>query len=440
MNKKIAIIADNSVEYVNRLLKIWGDGNCAVLIDWRLPWSKIEEMLKKAGVSFCIIDEHVKRNICNTAISYEVISRSQTVQKIDTDCYKLYRANYSNEDALILFSSGTTGKAKGIVLSFFDIETNSDLVAEYMCQTNEKVMYIMKSLAHSSTVVCELLVSLKRKIKMYVAPTVVPMGFTIKNILKYKVTITFMNPTLLLLFNSYVEKKGIKFKNLKSIYISGSILRSELQREAECLLEGIKIYNVYGLTECGPRVSAQTPGLSWKHGSVGKALAGIKIEIRDDNGKVLGNMKKGCIWVYTSTLFTRYLTEEKHVDKRGFYCTRDVGYIEEGELFIVGRADNMILSGSHNIYPEEIEEIVNQIEGIIENVVISVEDKLYGSRLVCMYVGANQYVKDLRTFCMKHLASYEVPHEFICVEEIPKNKNGKILRTGVADLYREMKK
>lgn len=438
MNQKIAIIADNSRKYVEKLLNIWGDKNCAVLIDWRIPWEKIEEMLELADVKFCYVDRHISDNMQNTKFKYEIIEHENSIETVEKDYYKSYVPNYSTEDALILFSSGTTGTAKGIVLSFRALEINSNMVIEYMNLNKTDSIYLIKSLAHSSTVVCELLVAIKMQMQIYVAPTIMPMRFTINNILNYKITVICVNPILLSLFCNYIEKKGIYIECLKTIYTSGSILPDELRNKAIRLLKNTSLCNVYGLTECGPRVSAQTPDRRWNSNSNGNALSGVKIKIKDKNGNKLKNSLLGVIWINTPALFTRYLNADKKLDEDGFFCTNDIGYLENDELYIVGRSDNMIISGAHNIYPETIEKVINNVPGIEFNVIISVKDETYGEKLVCLYRANKEMEIELKQACMSQVATYEVPHIFIKVESLPRNNNGKILRNIVKQQYLEM--
>lgn len=441
MNKKIAIIADNSREYVISLLEIWRNGDCAVLIDWRFPWEKIAELFSQIDIDFCIVDERFKKEVSLEGFPYKIIQRSMGIEKISPQEGHNYCARYSNESALILFSSGTTGTSKGIVLSYASIDYNSDSVIDYINPQDNDSIYIMKTLSHSSTVVAELLVAIRAGITIWLAPTVLPVRIAIKEIKKNNVTIICLNPTLLFLMVEYINKSHIEIDKLKNIYISGSILQSSLWHRAQIAFSNANIYNVYGLTECGPRVAAL--GTNERNGiiSVGSAITGVSVQVRNSGGKELGVKEIGEIWIKTRSLSKCYLNKELEIDKNGYFFTKDIGYLnEKQELFVIARKDNMIISSSHNVFPEDLEARISSLEDVKENVVIGVDDEKYGNRIICLYTSkTGEKISDMRKKCLKFMAIYEVPSEFVFVKELPKNTNGKILRNEIRNVYKKMR-
>lgn len=441
MNKKIAIIADNSRDYVISLLEIWRDGDCAVLIDWRFPWENIAVILNQIQIDFCIVDERFKAEISFENFPYRIIPRSMEIEKISPQEGYNYCARYSNESALILFSSGTTGKSKGVVLSYASIDYNSDSVIDYINPEDDDSIYIMKTLSHSSTVVAELLVAVRAGITIWLAPTIFPVRIAIREIKENNVTIICLNPTLLSLMVEYINRNHIEIDTLKNIYISGSILQSSLWHSAHIAFSNANIYNVYGLTECGPRVAAL--GTTERNSviSVGRAIAGVCVQVRNSKGKELGAEEIGEIWVKTKSLFKCYLNKKLEIDKKGYFFTKDIGYLnEKQELFVVARKDNMIVSSSHNVFPEDLEARISNLEDVKENVVIGVDDEKYCNRIICLYTSkTGERIEDMRKKCLECMAVYEVPSEFVFVKELPKNINGKIIRDEIRNTYMKMR-
>lgn len=133
---RVALIGENSVEYVEELLDIWNRGDCAVLLDWRVPIQTAYEMMLEAGVTRCVIDnallnkfkpqEYSKINF----VPYE--NKTKVPTKLPNHIYRKYQANYSKNEAVVIYSSGTTGRSKGIILSHFAISTNADSILDYI--------------------------------------------------------------------------------------------------------------------------------------------------------------------------------------------------------------------------------------------------------------------------------------------------------------------
>ena len=146
---RVALIGDNSIEYVSTLLDIWNAGDCAVLIDWRIPFQTAHEMMIEANVSKCCIESKVFSKIRTEdypSLTFEVYNNDTTTAKeLPKSVYKKFRENYSVDEAVVIYSSGTTGKSKGIVLSHYAISTNADAILDYMELKDDDSIYIVKS-------------------------------------------------------------------------------------------------------------------------------------------------------------------------------------------------------------------------------------------------------------------------------------------------------
>lgn len=429
---RICIYADNSCNYVNTLLDIWTDGDCAVLIDPRIPFEKAIEQMVLCNVKKCYIDTELDNLKINYAhkfgILFTVILKEEMKLFQKKSSYDLFFEKHWNHEALILFSSGTTGKSKGIILSYFNIQRNAEMVIDYMRPTADDKILIIKSLAHSSTVVGELLVALKTNTPVILGATTQHMSSLWNYIISNKITILCLNPTLLYLLTQYLLriKPDISNCNLKKLYTSGSILGKEYVRKIKLILNSTSILNVYGLTEAGPRVTAQRQ--EEPIGSVGLPIGNVKIIVTDENGRQLDCGQNGIISVKTECLFKGYVSNESTLKKsvyKDWLNTGDIGYIDSvGNLFITGRLDRMIICGSHNVYPEQVEEIIMKYNGIKDCYVYGTDDPILGKKLICIYESKNELNSALLDHCRKHLAQYEIPKEFI-YGTISKTPNGK---------------
>ena len=426
---RVALIGENSIEYIEILLTIWGQGDCAVLIDWRIPFLAAYDMIRDSEAYMCVVeDSYVKEiNLDDyPEVKFLKYSRKKNVaEELPVGIRSKYHANYLSTEALILFSSGTTGKSKGIILSHKAISNNADSIIEYMKLSDKDCFYIAKTLAHSSTLVGELLVALKTGKKVIVAPTIVPPRFVLNNLIKFDVSIICLNPSLLLMYAEEYKRRKYTIPSLRCIYVSGAILYNKHLEMAKNAFNGVDIYNVYGLTEAGPRVSAQRCDCN-SGVSVGKPISNVKICIRDENGRKLSEGEKGVICVSSPCLYSGYVKgiRKREIDIFEEINTGDIGYIDHGELYIVGRIDDVINTDAHKIFPEDVERcILNEVN--VDDCIVVGENVDGEVSLVCYYqadhILSNSEIKKLR----KRLAVYEIPRKFCRVDKIPQGFNGK---------------
>lgn len=428
---RVALIGENSIGYVNALVNIWNNGDCAVLLDWRIPFSVATEMMIEADVHTCFIEKELfsklENEILNSInfVTYEKQNNSATL--LPNYIYENFQNNYSPNEAVVIYSSGTTGKSKGIILSHFAINTNADAIIDYMKPTENDCIYIAKTLSHSSTLTGELLVALKRNIKLVITPTIVPPRHILNNISKFNVTIICLNPTLLSMLADEYKRNQYDIFSLKAIYVSGSILSDTLHKKAHTCFPNIFIYNVYGLSETGPRLTAQRATCS-KTNSVGKPIKDIEIAIITDYGTVAPQGEYGIIHAQTPSLFKSYIIgEEKHKSLyNGWLNTGDVGYIDsEGELHVVGRVDDVIIIDSHKIYPNDIQNRISEIIDVIECSVAKIE--FNGTETIgCIYVSKKDLNHTIRKTLKASLMQREIPKIFLRCATIPKTRTGKI--------------
>lgn len=444
---RIGIISDNSISYVEALLTIWNNGDSAVLIDWRIPPKRATQLLGLAGVKKCYIEfNHYKAFAKAENIDWVIMpSACKDTNKLPDSVLNLFNENYNAEEAIVFFSSGTTGFSKGISLSHKAIQLNADAVIDYMKPTIADGIYIAKTLAHSSTLVAELLVGLKSKCEIYLQSTMISPNRTLKNLKETNASILCVNPTLLTIYTMAMKNNYIHLPNLKKIYVSGSILKDSQMAESRKIFNKTRIYNIYGLTEAGPRVCAQTDENYFIKNTVGKPIKGVSVKIVKDN-KEAACGDKGIVVVKTESCYTTYINQTiqsaSHPNDNSIN-TGDFGYQDaDGNIFIIGRSDDMIIKSSHNIFPDSIENKVLKYPNVDDCIVFGYEDMLYGQIIICFIVSNENNVNadSLKDFCRERLAPYEVPDIFMFVNEIPVTSNGKKSRNIAQKIYEEKKR
>jgi fatty-acyl-CoA synthase len=225
------------------------------------------------------------------------------------------------------------------------------------------------------------------------------------------------------------EREAHDISSLRVVASSGGALSADLATEWMDTYED-NLYNLYGSTEVAWVAIATPKDLRDAPGTAGTAPPGTSIRILDEEShedKPPG--ESGEIYVGNAMLFEGYTGDEDDKDMvDGHMTTGDVGHLDEnGHLFVEGRADDMIVSGGENVYPEEVEEALQKHDSVSEAAVIGVEDKEFGERLKAFVVKDGEVSEeDLKSHVKENLARYKVPREIEFVDELPRKPQGKV--------------
>ena len=195
---------------------------------------------------------------------------------------------------------------------------------------------------------------------------------------------------------------------------------------------GDVIYNNYNATEAGMIATATPRDLRAAPDTAGRPAEGTEIRILDTEFNEVPTGQTGGIWVRNSTQFDGYTSGTTKDFHDGFMSSGDVGYLDEdGRLFVVGRDDEMIVSGGENVYPIEVEKTLTTHPDVAEATVLGVDDEKFGQRLAAFVVlnpGAAATPETLKQHVRDHLANYKVPREITVLDELPRSITGKISR------------
>lgn len=433
---RVALIGENSIEYIDKLIDIWNAGDCAVLIDFRVPFETAVQMMYEAGVRTCYIEKKLFSK-CVDKIPEDIVfnyyeKTSSSVGFLPEYIYDKFSSNYSNSEAVVIYSSGTTGKSKGIILSHYAINTNANAIIDYFQPDKIDYMYMIKTISHSSSITGELLVALKTHTKLLMSPIIVPPRYTLSNIKKYGITKICINPTLLRIYIDECKRNLYKLTSLKEIYVHGAKASEDLCRLACNYFDNANVYFEYGLSEAGPRVASQK--ISAKNvDSVGKAVKDVEITVVDETGSIVKSEHCGIIHVKTPSRFSGYISgNEKFMSlHKDWLNTGDIGYFDkDNELHVVDRVDDVINMDAHKIYPSEIEKTMLDFSGISECAVVKVKYK-NNEFIGCLYVGNYISEQEIRDMLKNRLPTYEIPRRFIQCGAIPRTLNGKISKADI---------
>jgi len=245
----------------------------------------------------------------------------------------------------------------------------------------------------------------------------------------------FLVPTLLRRLIELPPEDDVLFPNLRVLISSGSILHADERDKVQARLSR-NFVNLYSSTEGGAVSTLPSSAGPDKSGSVGRAAFMNEFEIADENDQPLpagqiGRIRQRAPWVPDG--FYKNPEETKKYFKDGWYYPGDLGRVDdEGYLYIVGRTKDMIIRGGINIYPAEIEAVLNQHDAVHDAAVVPWPSRQMGEEVAAFVVGHGVSEDDLREHCRATLAPYKVPKRIFFVEQFPKSPLGKILKADLA--------
>jgi long-chain acyl-CoA synthetase len=343
----------------------------------------------------------------------------------------------ADEPAVILYTSGTSGRPKGVVLTHGNLSSNVRAAIQHVRLTTSDGFIGVLPQFHSFGLTALTLVPLSGGALVIYTARFQPLKL-VKLIRQYKPDIFLGIPSM---YNALLGVKSLGPDDLKQIKLAVSggeplpqVIFDRFKSQFDMhILEG------YGLTETAPVVSWSVPW-AWKPGSVGKVLPGIEVQIVDDADRPVPPGEEGEVLVRGPNVMAGYyrqaeLTAEV-LDGRGYFRTGDWGKLdEEGFLFITGRKKDMLIIGGENVFPREIEEVLNQHPTVRDSAVVGRQDYSRGEvpiAFVEIEEGATFDEAALRTWCREHLAGYKVPREIRSMVSLPRGPTGKVLRRELA--------
>ncbi|WP_431026923.1 long-chain-fatty-acid--CoA ligase [Lysinibacillus sp. LZ02] len=339
--------------------------------------------------------------------------------------------------AVILYTSGTTGKPKGAMLSHKNMLSNAASTREVVNMSEEDIIVAVLPIFHVFCMTICMNTPIAAGATMLIIPKFVP-NEVVQAIAKEKATIFTGVPTmynfLLQLPDEYVQL----FSSIRVCFSGGASLPLEVLEKFEAKYN-VAIAEGFGLSECAPVTSLNPINGKRKPGSAGIDYPGVTNKVVDVEGNEVPRGEIGELIVKGPNVMLGYLgmpEETAATIKDGWLYTGDLAKMdEEGYIFIVDRKKDMVLTGGYNVYPREVEEVLYEHPDILEAAVIGVPHPEFGESVKAFIVSKSPLLneEDVIQFCRHKLAKYKVPREIEFLDELPKNTTGKILRRSLRD-------
>ena len=440
---RIAILSYNRIEYILLFYACAKIGSIIVPINWRLTNHEISNIISETNPKALFIEKEFEKlsnpflkikKLKIVGINFKPIS-NLTTQKLKKINFKTKNniKNNINKPLLIIYTSGTTGKPKGAVITQKAIYYNN-LNSIHMHKLNKKdiILTVTNPALHNGATV----VLLK---KFNITQT-----FTLLK--KYQPTYTVFVPTIMELLLKSKNWNPTKFSSLRAITTGSTIVSPDLIKIYEN--NSIPIIQVYGSTETCPIALCQNIlDKRLPYGNVGKSALKTYVNIFDKNKKIIRNLSSGEIGVKGLNLFSYYWKNKISTKKafhNGWFMTGDFATKNKNnQYFILGRKMDVIISGGENIYPAELERIINQENNIDESAVIGISDSKWQEIPIAFIKLKKNKIFSPKTTIANikiKLAKYKIPKKLIKIKEIPKNALGKIDYKALKEYYNTLQK
>ena len=453
---KVGFVLKNGLPFVEIFFGVALSGGVGVPINFRLAADEMAYIIHHSDSKIVFIDydyvemiQSIRERIpqvekvvvigghrSSDMITYDSIFESKPVY---VPCEQL-----SDEDAaMIVYTSGTTGKPKGAVLTHKNLYQNGlNMIWEFSMDTRFKQLIVapMFHVAALSTLVNSSLVNGTSVIHRDFDPVAI-----LETIDRERINAIFLVPAMWNFLLQVPNLQDYDLTSMEKCMTGASICPLELKKKIMNHFKNGKIYDIFGQTEMSPCTTCLHPEDSLrKTTSVGKPIINVEVRVVDDEMNDVPVGEVGEIVYRGPNLMKEYYKNPeatKEAFEGGWFHSGDLVRVdEEGFIYVVDRKKDMIISGGENIYPAEVEEVLYSHSDILETAVIGVPDQVWGERVKAFVVvkpGKSLSENDVISYCAGKLASYKKPKEVAFIDALPRNAAGKVLKRKLREFVSE---
>jgi len=449
---RVALVARNCAEYLETLFACWHAGLCAVPVNSKLHPSELAYVLENSGARWAFVDAAWDTALAGRAGETPALER--VIEFASSEYDRLFdgaprdepAAVATTDPAWLIYTSGTTGRPKGAVLSHGNLRAMSEcFLADVETVAPGDAILHAAPLSHGSGLYVLPHV-------LHAAVNIVPdsggfdPGELVALLARWPNTCFFAAPTMVKRLIAHPALGGARLDQLKSIIYGGAPMYVEDCKAAFAAL-GPKLAQIYGQGESPMTITAMPRAMlaaaiarddDARLGSVGVAQTGIEIRITETDGAALAGSAIGEVCVRGPTVMQGYWMNPQASAAAlsgGWLHTGDIGCIDrDGFLTLKDRAKDLIISGGANIYPREIEEVLQKHPAVAEVAVVGRRHADWGEEVVACVVTRDSTAialleRELDALCLQHIARFKRPKVYVFLAELPKNNTGKVLKT-----------
>jgi len=448
--ERVAILSGNRHEYVAAYFGIIRAGGIVLPVNNLLTHEEVDFILTDAGVRTVFYDEEcagtmrrLEENRAYRCFSLTAVAGGPAALFALPD-----RSQTAIDDvSTILYTSGTTGRPKGALLTHRNLLANATAGTQAFRVTGRDRFVVFLPLFHSFTYTVCVVIPLVTGAMLSLLPGVKPFQRVVKSLIIDRITLFVAIPTVYKILADKDMPWFVKALLRLRLCVSGAApLPPKVIREFEAVFR-VPLREGYGLTEASPVVSINPvePELN-RPGTVGLPLPGISVRVVDDAGRDLPTGMPGELLVRGPNVMKGYLNRPEDTERAirdHWLYTGDIASLDEsGYIKIIDRKKDLIIVDGLNVYPYEVEEVLYRHPAVQDCSMIGVQhEHEEGKELGIMYVvlreGARATARDLREYLGKHVAHYKIPRRFLFSGELPRTATGKIMKKELRVWFRE---
>jgi malonyl-CoA/methylmalonyl-CoA synthetase len=444
--ERVALLIPASLDYVTTLHGIWRAGGIAIPLNTASSESELEHYLGSAGVTRLIANEDQQdkvRQLCRK-LSIELLAVDQVLSEKLGELPTLA----PDRRAMILFTSGTTSKPKGVVITHKAIRAQVTTLLDAWGWSADDIIPLFLPLHHIHGIInilscalwCGATIHLSRKLDV---------EKLCQQVAARVYTVFMAVPTIYVKLIDYLN--SLDEARAKAVCEGFAAMRLNVSGSAACpvtvfnewqALTGQVLLERYGMTEIGMAISNPYDG-ERRAGYVGQALPGVSVRLFDEDDQAIdGADTPGEIRIKGDNVFDEYWNNEKATRESfrdGWFCSGDIAVIEDGYYRIMGRSSvDIIKSGGYKLSALEIEGVLLTHDDIDEVAVIGVEDRTWGeavAAVVALREGTDLDIDGLKQWCDGRISAYKVPKMIKVLDTLPRNAMGKVTKPNLATLF-----
>lgn len=441
--QRVAVLLPNNPQFVKCYFAITRAGGTILPLNPLLKGEEIKFILNDAEAVIFIADkafmpliESIRGEIPSLqsiVVSGEGIGPGSLEDLLhkETEQIEIKIKIQDDDVAACLYTSGTTGKPKGALLTHGNLTFDANAALGRVPYVSDDVHLCVLPLFHAFCQMATMICGLASGGTLVIVPQFLP-KVILKEIERRRITCMCAVPSMFTgLLKALNGGENFDLSSLRLCVSGGAPLPMAVIDEYE---EKYKIHIIEGNgpTETSP-LSYLNPTEKTKFGSVGPPIDGVQVKIVDDNRKEVSTGEIGEITVKGPNVMKGYLNQPEATAQAiqdGWFHTGDLGKVDEdGYVYIVDRKKDMLLCGGYNVYPREVEECIRSHSGVQETAVIGVNDDLHGEVPIAFVIAKSEQTlsaKEIILFCRKYLANYKCPKKVVMVDELPMLASGKI--------------
>src|SRR5947209_4047530 len=341
-----------------------------------------------------------------------------------------------DDTAVIIYTSGTTGKPKGAELTHFQTFMAATVAADTFQYRDDDVSMAVLPLFHVFGLSSVMNTAVRCGATLVLVPRF-EVGAVLDAIEQHRVSVFCGVPTMFVAL-LHADQGGRDLSSLRVCVSGGASIPGEVLRGFEAAYPGAPVLEGYGLSETCAMATFNRSVDDRRVLSIGKRLWGVEVRVVDAEDRPLpaGSEHVGEICLRGHVVMKGYLGKPEataEAMRGGWFHTGDLGYgDEDGFFYIVDRKKDLVIRGGFNVYPREVEEVLNEHPAVLEAAVIGRPDERLGEEVVAfvsLRPGASATPEEVVAFCRERMAAYTYPREEVGVDALPKGPSGKVLKT-----------